>query len=34
MNMGHENVATTMNSYLPVSTERQMELIKAMTVKG
>ena len=34
MNMGHENVATTMNSYLPVTAERQMELIKAMTVKG
>jgi len=30
MNMGHENVATTMNSYLPVSTERQMEIIRDM----
>ncbi|MBB57200.1 MAG: integrase [Rhodospirillaceae bacterium] len=30
MNLGHENVATTINSYLPVTTERQMELIRAM----
>ncbi|WP_417713745.1 tyrosine-type recombinase/integrase [Pseudophaeobacter arcticus] len=28
MNLGHENVATTINSYLPVTTERQMELIR------
>lgn len=30
MNLGHENVATTINSYLPVTTERQMELIRNM----
>ena len=30
MNLGHENVATTINSYLPVTTERQMELIRTM----
>ena len=30
MNLGHENVATTINSYLPVTTERQMELIREM----
>lgn len=30
MNMGHEKVATTMNSYLPISTERQMEIIRDM----
>lgn len=30
MNLGHENVATTINSYLPVTTERQMELIRGM----
>lgn len=29
MNLGHENMATTFNSYLPVSPERQMELIRA-----
>jgi len=28
MNLGHENVATTINSYLPVTIERQMELIR------
>ncbi len=28
MNLGHDNVATTINSYLPVTTERQMELIR------
>lgn len=28
MNLGHENLATTINSYLPVTTERQMELIQ------
>lgn len=30
LNLGHSNVATTMNSYLPISTERQMELIRNM----
>lgn len=30
LNLGHENVATTINSYLPVTTERQMELIRNM----
>jgi len=30
MNLGHENVATTINSYLPVTTERQMKLISDM----
>ncbi len=30
MNLGHENVATTINSYLPVTTERQMELIRGI----
>lgn len=30
MNLGHENVATTINSYLPVTTERQMEMIRSM----
>lgn len=30
MNLGHENVATTINSYLPVTTDRQMELIRKM----
>ncbi|SEK62628.1 Site-specific recombinase XerD [Roseovarius nanhaiticus] len=30
MNLGHENMATTFNSYLPVSPERQMELIARM----
>ena len=28
MNLGHDNVATTINSYLPVTVERQLELIK------
>lgn len=31
MNLGHENMATTFNSYLPVSQERQMELIARMS---
>ena len=31
MNLGHENMATTFNSYLPVTTERQMELIRKMS---
>lgn len=30
MNLGHENVATTINSYLPVTVERQMELTRSM----
>lgn len=33
MNLGHENVATTINSYLPVTPERQMELIRGMGTK-
>lgn len=28
MNLGHENVATTLNSYLPVTVERQMQIIR------
>lgn len=34
MNLGHENVATTINSYLPITTERQMELIRDMGRSG
>jgi integrase len=34
MNLGHENVATTINSYLPVNTERQIELIRNMRGSG
>lgn len=34
MNLGHENVATTINSYLPVTTERQMDLIRNMRRAG
>ena len=30
MNLGHDNVATTINSYLPVTVERQMQLIRNM----
>jgi integrase/recombinase XerD len=30
LNMGHENVATTLSAYTPVSTSRQAELIRAM----
>ena len=30
MNLGHEHLATTINSYMPVSTERQGTLIKSM----
>ncbi|MEB8388510.1 site-specific integrase [Rhodobacteraceae bacterium KMM 6894] len=30
MNLGHESLAVTVNSYLPVTVERQMELIKGM----
>lgn len=33
MNLGHENVATTINSYLPVTTERQMTLIRDMAAR-
>lgn len=31
MNFGHENVATTVDSYIPVSRERQADLLKAMS---
>ncbi len=34
MNLGHENMATTINSYLPVTIERQMDLIRKMGRKG
>lgn len=30
MNLGHENIATTVSAYMPVSTQRQGELIKGM----
>lgn len=30
MNMGHENLATSINSYLPVSESRQLEIIRGM----
>lgn len=30
MNLGHEHLATTVNSYIPVSRERQAELLKEM----
>ncbi|WP_417605574.1 tyrosine-type recombinase/integrase [Primorskyibacter flagellatus] len=30
MNLGHESLAVTVNSYLPVTVERQMELIRGM----
>ena len=30
MNLGHENLATTVNSYLPVSEHRQLEISAAM----
>lgn len=30
MNLGHESMTVTVNSYLPVTTERQMELIRDM----
>jgi len=33
-NLGHENFATTVSSYLPVSTQRQGELIKSMQAKN
>ena len=28
MNLGNENVATTLNSYLPVTTHQQLEIIR------
>jgi integrase/recombinase XerD len=31
MNLGHENIATTLSAYCPVSTARQGELIKGMS---
>jgi hypothetical protein len=31
MNLGHENVATTINSYLPMTTQGQMETIRKMS---
>jgi len=34
MNLGHESMAVTVNSYLPVTTERQMALIGAMSPKA
>ena len=30
MNLGHEHLATTVNSYIPVSRERQAELLMGM----
>ena len=30
MNLGHANVATTVSAYMPVSTQRQGELIKGL----
>jgi len=30
LNMGHDNMATTINAYMPISYERQGELMKAM----
>ena len=30
MNLGHENIATTLSAYCPVSTARQGELIRGM----
>ncbi|AVW90649.1 site-specific integrase [Celeribacter baekdonensis] len=32
MNLGHENLATTVNSYLPVSEHRQLEIIGKMAM--
>jgi integrase len=32
MNLGHDSVTTTINSYLPVNTERQIEIIRDMAV--
>lgn len=34
MNYGHANLRVTINSYLPVTTERQMELLQAMSAKN
>ena len=34
MNLGHENVATTLNSYLPVTTERQMQIIRDLAINS
>jgi len=30
MNLGHEHLATTVNSYIPVSRERQAALLRSM----
>ena len=30
MNLGHENIATTLSAYCPVSPSRQGELIRGM----
>jgi len=30
MNLGHENLATTISSYIPVTTHRQRDLIRGM----
>lgn len=30
MNLGHEHLATTVNSYIPVSRERQGDLMKGL----
>jgi hypothetical protein len=30
LNMGHENLATTVSAYMPVSRQRQRDLIKEM----
>ncbi len=32
MNLGHKNLATTINSYLPVTIDRQMELIRELKI--
>ena len=34
LNMGHSNLATTINSYVPVSEERQLEILKDMFADG
>lgn len=31
MNLGHENIATTLSAYCPVSSTRQAELIRGMS---
>ena len=31
MNLGHDNMAVTMGSYLPVTQQRKKEMIKGMT---